>query len=826
MESRPTYRDEHDRPEIERVEPPDKPTFHSVTSHTYPAVHASGHSRPHLGDSHYYFSGPPEPSLVERVSSSLFFPELRLRYDSIEESISDTFEWVTKPPNNVHHQWDSFVQWLQGDGKTYWISGKPGSGKSTLMKHLFEHLNSSSDTSQPNLVLVSFWFWEASKVELQHNLEGCLRSMLWQLVQNTSYGKTIARHIENFTQVPWTCERLLKAFNTSAENLSEHDVLLTIFWDGLDECGKDARRLLRGMKEIVGKCPSIKFCISSRPEQLFRNYFFRCPKLSMQDLNASDIDTIISKELLETEEFLQLSDVELEDVQRVREQIQSKAQGAILWVLLAVRDLVQGIGNRDTLAELTIRLERMPSELDGLYGLMLQRNSDDTDDYMGHCALYCRLACIGQMNLVEFWLATNDDIRKAYLKCGQGWETLHMNLDDQRLISWINVRAKGLIEVRYRSDCYIPRYPPRDPSLRQRLASRALEVGFIHRTARTFVLDTVAGLSILSASSKSDSDVREALWESQLIDQLILTTLDSAKPCGLEILPVFLFHSSPLAHLNEAIRSTLKELLNSGLIRHENNQYLQSGRLARGFDENLSFPGVELHGIDYCELFVLCRQWQAAKAELLSSMGKRRSEDLTYLVYCTIRQMDILHERKKAIDFLGRLFEAGADPNSHLHNLCGEDITLFHYILYLVIEHKIHDPNVEQWLLKASDSTFDWVMYPSVQHFGIKVLSKYALGTTYIVGSFSISGIAPFIEGRWTQSLKSRTDKQKPIYGRCVILCGPLRENKIFGVEPPAVENHLPRLLSSYQAKGAIVKSRVGLIQIRDRAKFILGQIS
>lgn len=32
--------------------------------------------------------------------------------------------------------WDSFVDWLKSDLPVYWITGKPGSGKSTLMKFL------------------------------------------------------------------------------------------------------------------------------------------------------------------------------------------------------------------------------------------------------------------------------------------------------------------------------------------------------------------------------------------------------------------------------------------------------------------------------------------------------------------------------------------------------------------------------------------------------------------------------------------------------------------------------------------------------------------
>lgn len=35
--------------------------------------------------------------------------------------------------------WDSFCDWLRSTEPVYWVSGKPGSGKTTLMKYLLDH---------------------------------------------------------------------------------------------------------------------------------------------------------------------------------------------------------------------------------------------------------------------------------------------------------------------------------------------------------------------------------------------------------------------------------------------------------------------------------------------------------------------------------------------------------------------------------------------------------------------------------------------------------------------------------------------------------------
>lgn len=38
--------------------------------------------------------------------------------------------------SSLNNSWDNFQEWLLSESNTYWISGKPGSGKSTLVKFL------------------------------------------------------------------------------------------------------------------------------------------------------------------------------------------------------------------------------------------------------------------------------------------------------------------------------------------------------------------------------------------------------------------------------------------------------------------------------------------------------------------------------------------------------------------------------------------------------------------------------------------------------------------------------------------------------------------
>lgn len=67
---------------------------------------------------------------------SLRFPTMNYRHESISEAYTKTFEWIFRRPEDA--LWHDFVKWLETGTGIYWINGKPGSGKSTLMKFVVE----------------------------------------------------------------------------------------------------------------------------------------------------------------------------------------------------------------------------------------------------------------------------------------------------------------------------------------------------------------------------------------------------------------------------------------------------------------------------------------------------------------------------------------------------------------------------------------------------------------------------------------------------------------------------------------------------------------
>lgn len=62
------------------------------------------------------------------ILNSLHAPERDTRMEQIEDQSNHSFDWVYSSLG--------FPQWLRNGQEIYWISGKPGSGKSTLMKFI------------------------------------------------------------------------------------------------------------------------------------------------------------------------------------------------------------------------------------------------------------------------------------------------------------------------------------------------------------------------------------------------------------------------------------------------------------------------------------------------------------------------------------------------------------------------------------------------------------------------------------------------------------------------------------------------------------------
>lgn len=72
--------------------------------------------------------------------------------------------------DDIWASWDSFISWLQSDKKLFYIAGKPGSGKSTLVKFITQHHRTREliEDRNPDAIIIQYFFWKIGSRGKQH----------------------------------------------------------------------------------------------------------------------------------------------------------------------------------------------------------------------------------------------------------------------------------------------------------------------------------------------------------------------------------------------------------------------------------------------------------------------------------------------------------------------------------------------------------------------------------------------------------------------------------------------------------------------------------
>lgn len=334
----------------------------------------------------------------QRFLESLWYPEIRRRQETVGKAHQRTFQWIYEPDNSnaPARRWDNFVQWLEKGGGIYWMNGKAGSGKSTLMKHIYgDHRTAkllkvwsgAKEICTPN-----FFFWSAGTT-MEKSFEGLLRSLLYQILQEfprltplwceeqSDLGPT--KHgLQKYEPIAtWTEPRLQRTLQ-SVMRQAYGVCRLCIFIDGLDEISGDPDEMIALIKTI--QSAEVKVCLSSRPDRSYTEAFGSSAMLRLQDLTKSDIREYVWDKLqrwLHTESA--------DDVSKILDSIVLKAKGIFLWVELVVKALITGLENDDILVQLEMRVESTPSGIEALYTRMLS-NIDVT--YHKDAALLFQMA--------------------------------------------------------------------------------------------------------------------------------------------------------------------------------------------------------------------------------------------------------------------------------------------------------------------------------------------------------------------------------------------------------------------------------------------------
>jgi hypothetical protein len=262
------------------------------------------------------------------------------RLTEIVEPSEHTLDWLWKDDTN-------FTHWLAEGRDTFWVNGKPGSGKSVLMKEVSsgaqkKHMKPKSITARH--------FFNSRGTAKEQSFEAFLRSILKQILEQAPdmFEFVVHRFREqdhkfpfafwkaNRAETPWTLRTLKDTLNDIVAGSSCIDAIC-IFVDALDECeNMSIGGFGSYFKQLCDRATTIdiKICCSSRhvPDD-FLTEGAKCRGLVIQDKNSEAIARFVNDRWASTVSSSESSTEETgENLQTFKNDIIARADGVFLWV--------------------------------------------------------------------------------------------------------------------------------------------------------------------------------------------------------------------------------------------------------------------------------------------------------------------------------------------------------------------------------------------------------------------------------------------------------------------------------------------------------------
>ncbi|KAI9694678.1 MAG: hypothetical protein M1822_000294 [Bathelium mastoideum] len=386
---------------------------------------------------------------------------IRDREDRITKAMKNTFEWIyhKQVPELGSSTWNSFVDWLQSVGSLYWIAGKAGSGKSTLMKFLHSEPRTRTYLTAwaqgSNLIIAGHFFWNSGdpiQMSIQglvrtllHSIGTALPTMLLNLFPDRWVEMESNSDLKLMVLKSWTTSECLQAFRRILY-FPFSNFRFAFFIDGLDECHGEYEELVSLLKEMAASS-HIKLCLASRPWSVFQDAFNNIPNLMLQYLTSRDIRFYVQTTVYEHRGFLELEKGNRELAGKLCDDITRKASGVFLWVRLAVQSLLRGIANGHRVSDLMMRLKDLPEDLEMLFRKILDSVDPAYKMHSAQLFLIHRTAseCENGITLLRFPYADDDDqalFDDIERPLGRDEFLYRVKSMDRRLDS----RTKGLLE--------------------------------------------------------------------------------------------------------------------------------------------------------------------------------------------------------------------------------------------------------------------------------------------------------------------------------------------------------------------------------------------
>lgn len=453
--------------------------------------------------------------IQEYILRFLRFRHLNDRRHEIPDAYGKSFEWIYnsgKSIGNTQNGTESDIEgrndlrsWLEYGSGCFWITGEPGSGKSTLMKFVAGDSRARSllqlwARNEP--LLCASFFFQGSGTRLQKSQRGFLRALLHDsLIQFPELIPIVfPEYCRAFARKPLIGHEPTKSELEAAFELLVRQrvkpLKICFFIDGLDEFDGDAVGLAQ---YLLAASETVKILLSSRPVPGLHKEFANCGTIQLHDLTKGGIRTYVLENLTKHPRVKELWEMDELEVIDIIEMIVQKSSGVFLWVRLAVRSLTDGLRKQDGVRDLRRRLDALPANLNDFYRYMFGRLSSlhkQQASMLLQIVYRSTFLTGGQSYLTDLVLsyAFEDHPKTAINAKILGSKEEEISLRCANIAEIVGSCSCGLLEMRNQED---------------KTDNARPVVNFIHKSAVDFIgqPETWAHLRSLTAHTKFDPDI-------------------------------------------------------------------------------------------------------------------------------------------------------------------------------------------------------------------------------------------------------------------------------------------------------------------------------
>jgi hypothetical protein len=388
-----------------------------------------------------------EEARRDTMMEQLRFGGLDANSSTIKPALRGTCEWIIKHP--AYLAWRNKATQLRNS--FLWVRGKPGVGKSVLMRYLHRSISRESRLQD---ICISFHF-NARGERLEKTLIGMYRALLVQLLSEQPdlqvvLDKTRYLNLENET----TMRELHRLFRAAVTMLK--DKQLFCFIDALDECrepGPVVQQMIYDFQDVANEAVedgvAINVCFASR----------HYPTIDI----PTELQIILEQirdhahglqQYVQSQRFSVGLGALATIPAPVQQIIVEKANGVFLWAVLVV-EMLKREYTRGFVPAAEQRLNEVPRDLFDLFKEISQRDRHNIQEFS--LCLKCILYSGRPLKLREFYFAMMAGLGKHSLR-------RHAALSEDYMHSYLLSSSKGLAEV-----------------------TRASTVQFIHESVRNFL---------------------------------------------------------------------------------------------------------------------------------------------------------------------------------------------------------------------------------------------------------------------------------------------------------------------------------------------------